>query len=182
MSSQQAQPRPRRAVTGLDSAGKSTIVSDGAVAARVERPGGATITEVWRADRLPARLDDAGPLAAEEVLALSPEGLAIRVCTFPPDSAVDAETYGAYAASLAESYGAEAASGEERAIPGMHRTDTVDVVTVLSGELWVVTENGETALRPGDSVVQRGTPHAWSNRRDSPATVVAIMMSASGAR
>jgi quercetin dioxygenase-like cupin family protein len=60
----------------------------------------------------------------------------------------------------------------------MHSTETVDIVTVISGQLHVVTETGETVLRAGDSVVQRGTPHAWSNRTDRTTTVVAIMMGA----
>ena len=60
----------------------------------------------------------------------------------------------------------------------MHFTESVDVVTVISGELHVVTESGETVLRAGDSVVHRGTPHAWSDRTDQTTTVVAIMMAA----
>src|SRR5271166_10453 len=100
--------------------------------------------------------------------------LAIRVCTFPPDS----ETYASYAASIAESFGPEAVPGGESTIPGMHQTDTVDVVTVVSGELCIVTENGEAVLRPGDSIVQRGTPHARSNRTEETVTVAAIMMAA----
>jgi quercetin dioxygenase-like cupin family protein len=91
---------------------------------------------------------------------------------------MDAETYGSYAESIAQSYGPEAAPAEQDAIPGMHSTETVDVVTVISGELHVMTESGETVLRAGDSVVQRGTPHAWSNRTDETTTVVAIMMGA----
>ena len=178
MGAKQPQPRARRVVTGLDSSGRPAIVSDADATARLTRPGGATVTEIWRVDRLPAHPDDAGPLAAEEVLAPPPDGLAVRVCTFPPDSALDAETYGSYAASIAGSYGPGAAPGGQRPIPGLHRTDTVDVITVVSGELCLVTENGETILRPGDSVVQRGTPHAWSNRTDSTTTVVAIMMGA----
>ncbi|KQW42651.1 hypothetical protein ASC77_23610 [Nocardioides sp. Root1257] len=57
----------------------------------------------------------------------------------------------------------------------MHRTDTVDVVTVIRGELTVVTETGETTLRAGDSVVQMGTMHAWSNRTNETVVAIAIM-------
>jgi hypothetical protein len=178
MSTEHDSQRARRVVTGFDGRGKSAIVADSESAARLERPGGATITEIWRADSLPARMDEAGPLAAVEVLSHPPQGLAVRVCTFPPDSAMDAQTSGSYAESIAQSYGPQDAPAEEDAIPGMHATETVDVVTVISGELHVVTETGETVLRSGDSVVQRGTPHAWSNRTDKTTTVVAIMMAA----
>ena len=41
-------------------------------------------------------------------------------------------------------------------------------------------DEGETLMRPGDSVVHRGITHAWSNRSDRPATVVSVMISATG--
>ena len=59
----------------------------------------------------------------------------------------------------------------------MHRTDTVDYGLVLSGELYAVFENGETLLRPGDVIVQRGTNHAWQNRSDAPTRIAFINMS-----
>jgi mannose-6-phosphate isomerase-like protein (cupin superfamily) len=164
-------------VTGFDDNGRSTILSDDSPTARLERPGGATVTEIWRADTLPADMDDTAPLAADVVVAPSAAGLAVRVCTFPPDGALDREAYESYAESIARSYGEESSSTADE-IPGLHRTETVDVVTVVSGELHVVMEDGETVLRAGDSIVQRGTPHAWSNRTNSTTTVVAIMMGA----
>jgi quercetin dioxygenase-like cupin family protein len=48
----------------------------------------------------------------------------------------------------------------------MHVTDTVDYGIVLEGELWLLLERGETCLRAGDVVVQRGTLHGWHNRSD----------------
>jgi quercetin dioxygenase-like cupin family protein len=59
----------------------------------------------------------------------------------------------------------------------MHRTDTIDYGLVLSGELYVVLERGETLLRPGDIIVQRGTNHAWQNRSDAPVRIAFINMS-----
>jgi mannose-6-phosphate isomerase-like protein (cupin superfamily) len=162
---------PRLVVTGLDDHEQSTVVSDGEATARLERPGGATIVELWRADRLPAAMGDVAPLAQDAVLPPAVGGVGVRICTFPPDSAVDAEAAGAYAASLADAYG-------DGRMPGMHQTETVDVITVLSGELHVVLEAGEAVLGPGDSLVQRGTQHAWSNRTSTTTTVLAVMMSA----
>lgn len=164
----------RRVVTGLTENGESTVVTDQVPAARLLRPGGATITEIWRAERLPARCDDAGPLSADMVVSPAAQGLAVRVCTFPPDSEMDAETSRSYAASLAGSYGTD----RQTALSPMHRTNTIDVLTVISGELWLVTETGETVVRQGESVVQRGTMHAWSNRTDRATSVVAVMMAA----
>ena len=39
-------------------------------------------------------------------------------------------------------------------------------------------DEGETLLRAGDCLVQRGTNHAWSNRTDKPCRVAFILVSA----
>ncbi|KAF9651881.1 hypothetical protein BDM02DRAFT_452521 [Thelephora ganbajun] len=47
----------------------------------------------------------------------------------------------------------------------MHRTSTIDLNVLLSGEVVLVFPDGtRTYLKnPGDTVVQRGTNHAWKN-------------------
>lgn len=166
---------PRRVVTGVDIEGRSTVAADGVPAACYARPGGATITEIWRVDHLPAVLGDRRSLDATRVDPVAGAGLAVRICTFPPESALDAEARRAYDASIAESY---EAGGDHSGGPALHRTDTVDILTVVSGELHLVTETGEALLRQGDSVVQRGTRHAWHNRGTEPAVVAAVMIAA----
>jgi mannose-6-phosphate isomerase-like protein (cupin superfamily) len=165
--------KTRRVITGLDDDGRSTIVSDGPVETWVERPGGTVIVDLWQVDGLPAQMDDADGLGGAAGLAPPAAGAVVRMCTFPPDSEMDMD---AFEEAMRATYGPQA-SGED-AIPGMHHTETVDVMTVLSGELHAVMEAGETVLRPGDTLVQRGTKHAWSNRSDQPVTIVAIMMAA----
>jgi quercetin dioxygenase-like cupin family protein len=59
----------------------------------------------------------------------------------------------------------------------MHRTDTLDYGLVLSGELYLVLDRGETLLRAGDIIVQRGTNHAWHNRSDAPTRIAFVNMS-----
>ncbi|KAF9475988.1 hypothetical protein BDN70DRAFT_996014 [Pholiota conissans] len=51
------------------------------------------------------------------------------------------------------------------AMTAMHRTSSLDYNILVSGELILITEDGaETYLHtPGDTVVQRGTLHAWRN-------------------
>ena len=58
----------------------------------------------------------------------------------------------------------------------MHRTETVDYGIVLSGEVWLVVDDGETRLGPGDVVVQRGTNHAWSNRTEETARMAFVLV------
>jgi mannose-6-phosphate isomerase-like protein (cupin superfamily) len=62
--------------------------------------------------------------------------------------------------------------------PGMHRTATVDYAIVVSGEIHAVMDEGETLMRAGDCLVQRGTNHAWSNRGDAPCLVAFVLVSA----
>jgi hypothetical protein len=46
--------------------------------------------------------------------------------------------------------------------PGMHTTDTIDVVLVLRGSITLELEGGARVdLEAGESVVHSGTPHAW---------------------
>ncbi len=53
----------------------------------------------------------------------------------------------------------------------MQRTQTVDLCLVLDGEVTLVLDKEEVHLKAGDTVVQRGTNHAWSNHSDRPCTV-----------
>jgi quercetin dioxygenase-like cupin family protein len=62
--------------------------------------------------------------------------------------------------------------------PLMHKTDTLDYIIILSGELYLITEEKETLLKAGDIVIQRGTNHAWSNRSDQVCIQLAILIDA----
>ena len=42
----------------------------------------------------------------------------------------------------------------------------------------MVMEEGETLLKPGDCIVQRGTNHAWVNKGDKPCMLMAILIDA----
>jgi mannose-6-phosphate isomerase-like protein (cupin superfamily) len=48
----------------------------------------------------------------------------------------------------------------------MHRTKTLDYVVVIEGEVILIFDDSEVALKVGDVVVQRGTNHAWENRSE----------------
>jgi quercetin dioxygenase-like cupin family protein len=58
----------------------------------------------------------------------------------------------------------------------MHRTETIDYGILLSGELWLVLDEDETRLSPGDIVIQRGANHAWSNRTNETARMLFILL------
>ena len=44
--------------------------------------------------------------------------------------------------------------------PFMHRTDSLDYVVVLTGEIYMMMDEDEYLLKAGDVVVQQGTNHA----------------------
>lgn len=163
----------RRVVVGLDVEGKSTIFEDALTATRLPGPGN-TKCDIWRLGRVPAPLHDSDGLDGHVRTPPPPAGLVYRVTTFPPDSEWDrARGYSDADGSLPGSV-----TSEVGGIPGLHQTHTFDILTVISGEMYLVVEKGETLLRQGDTLVMRGGKHAWSNRTDEPVTVVTVMISA----
>jgi len=57
----------------------------------------------------------------------------------------------------------------------MHATDTIDYIVVVSGEVVFITETGETLLRAGDVLVDRGIMHAWRNDSDAPCRIMNVL-------
>jgi quercetin dioxygenase-like cupin family protein len=57
----------------------------------------------------------------------------------------------------------------------MHTTDTIDFIVVISGSVIFVTESGETLLRAGDSLINRGAAHAWRNDGNELCRIVSVM-------
>jgi mannose-6-phosphate isomerase-like protein (cupin superfamily) len=67
----------------------------------------------------------------------------------------------------------------EPSAPGMHTTPTVDFEVVLAGEVVLELDDGATVhLHPGDTVVQNGTRHRWSNPGATPATLAVFLCGA----
>jgi len=62
--------------------------------------------------------------------------------------------------------------------PVMHRTETLDYVLVLSGEIDMQLDDSTTRLKAGDIVIQRGTNHAWINRGTEVARIAFILVDA----
>jgi hypothetical protein len=169
----------RRVITGVDEKGRSTVIADEYTPQRVAAPA-FTICDVWESPYLPVPMDT--PIAGGSTVSIYPPqaGLVVRICTFPPDSDYDKETD--YQESLDALQGGDTFH-RDNDLPGMHLVQgTLDVVTVVSGELHIVLETGETLLRQGDCVIVRGAVHSWSNKTDKPAVLCSLIMSASPAK
>jgi quercetin dioxygenase-like cupin family protein len=66
--------------------------------------------------------------------------------------------------------------------PGMHTTDTIDFEVVLEGTVVLELDDGaKVTLHAGDTVVQNGTRHRWSNPGDTTARLAVFMCGASHA-
>ncbi len=62
--------------------------------------------------------------------------------------------------------------------PGMHMSDTLDFVYVLSGEMYLELDRGEVLVKQGDAVVGRGGWHNWRVETEEPCVIMSLMLGA----
>jgi hypothetical protein len=139
----------RRVVTGHDQNGKSVVLSDASPPQHHAMHGpaiGADFIEMWNAAQAVPLLTSVEPREPNE-----------REFTIMPVAG--------HLLRILEVYPRRA--GGKRTV--MHRTQTLDYVVVIDGELVLLLDDSEVTLRRGDVVVQRGTSHAWENRSDEVA-------------
>ena len=60
--------------------------------------------------------------------------------------------------------------------PAMHKTNTIDYIILLKGDVTLLLDEDEVNLKPHDVVVQRGTNHAWVNNGREPALLIAVLI------
>lgn len=173
--------RFRRVVTGHDRAGKSIFIADGPAPNVLEMASmpGVALTDLWRTSSSPA--SNAGNKdAATGRIKLEPpaDGTILRIVEFPPDRMwrKSADAKKAFA-----SIGAHGAPDHSSGDAMMHATASVDYIIVLEGEIYAVLDRGETLLKRGDILIQRGTNHSWSVRGNKPCIVAAILVGATPA-
>ena len=137
---------------------------------------GLALTDLWETTGAPANNDGHADAAARPVRLEPPKnGTILRVVEFPPDAnwRNKADAHAGF-----KSIGAAHVVDKRSADAMMHRTSTVDYAIVLKGEIHAVMERGETLLKAGDILVQRGTNHSWSVRGNEPAMVAFVLVSA----
>ena len=67
----------------------------------------------------------------------------------------------------------------EPADPGMHTTASIDYGVVLAGQAILELDDGaKLALNAGDTYIQNGTRHRWSNVGDVPAVLAVALIGA----
>jgi len=177
--------KPVRRIVVVDENDRSKVISDGPtpdVRTGPARPGFAS-HRLWVTDRTPIPLKNVREsLSTPHRLEPPPGGSVCRIVTFPPDASfsgkVGRREVRAYFAAMG-SPGASTYSGQAPH-PYMQKTRTLDLCLVLEGEITLILDTQEVQLKAGDTVVQRGTNHAWSNRSDKPCIVAISSHDAAG--
>jgi quercetin dioxygenase-like cupin family protein len=141
--------RVRRVITGHDASGKAIVKID-EVAPHVftGRPG-ATGVNIWTTVGFPVDNGGEDDAGLRPVGTTLPGGTIFRVLEFAPGLAAR-----------------------------NHRTDSIDYIVVISGEIDMELDDSVVHLQAGDVMVQRGTIHNWVNRGTSPCVLAVILIAA----
>jgi hypothetical protein len=161
----------RRVITGDDAQGQSVIIIDGGPSSELATPNLGGLFEIWEDAA-------AGPLtpSAHEDLGAERPVLGPRKGNFQvrwfvihplPDGLPARERFA--------DFGGAGHIIDQTRHPAMHETHSIDIICLLQGEASIILEGGETRLRPGNVVIQRGTNHAWS-AHGGPALFLAVLI------
>ena len=144
-------PPLRRIVTGHDANNVAKVILDGAPTNERHGAAGNVSTLIWCTDSTPADIaigEDVEDMGARKLGTAPPaNGTRVTVIDFPPGNK-----------------------------PAMHRTETIDYVFVLSGEIDMDMDDSTVKMKQGDVMVQRGTNHSWVNRSDRPARLAFVLV------
>ena len=139
----------RRVITGHDANGKAVVTID-EVAKNVTsgRPG-ATAVNIWTTEGFPVNNDGDADEGQRKVATTLKNGTIFRIIEFAPGLAAR-----------------------------NHRTDSIDYIVVISGEIEMELDDTLVRLKAGDVMVQRGTIHNWINRGTAPCVLAVILVDA----
>ena len=167
----------RRIVTGHDENGKSIITLDGPPARSIgEEVGG--LFELWNTDGESITSTDNIDRADSDILLCPPKnGTKFRYFQINPlPEGVPKEIMDQIAHENFAQVGAEHTRVDTKRHPAMHKTETIDYIILLKGNVTLLVDNDEVDLEPHDVVVQRGTNHAWVNKGTEPALLIAVLI------
>lgn len=171
----------RRVATGHDKDGRAVFVSDEMVApVTLALLPGSEFHRLWGADSTVTFPDDGSRPDAERYFP-PVGGFRFGFFTIPPDDGAGAPADIDFEAALAEFEEKLPGLGEhlEPENPGMHTTATIDYGVVLSGQADLELDDGaKVTLSAGESYIQNGTRHRWSNKGDVPAVIAIALIGA----
>jgi quercetin dioxygenase-like cupin family protein len=141
----------RRVVTGHDATGKAIVTIDDILPGRSMREG-VTAAVVWTSEGFPVDNNGDADEGKRQTGTTHADGTVFRLIEFAPGNA-----------------------GRN------HRTDSIDYLCVLSGEIDMDIDGAEVHLKAGDVMVQRGTIHNWINRGREPCVIAFVLIAAHAA-
>ena len=164
----------RRIVTVDREPGKSSLVCDAPspdVRYDPARPGYAS-ARMWVTDSMPAKIVFE-TLHLPNAIEPPARGSVLRMVTVPPDENWLGKVGAPEVRAFFQAMGSPGAStySPRAPHPYMQKTRTLDFCFIIEGEIALVLDTQEVALKAGTIVVQRGTNHAWSNRSGKSAIV-----------
>lgn len=170
----------RNIVTGHDAQGRAVVAQEREVeATTVQLMPGLAFHMLWSTPGASSFPDDGREQPASTYFP-PPGGTRWLVFTIPAARVPPpAETDLAQARAEADAVLPGLLDTMEKDNPGMHRSDTIDFIYVLEGEIVLELDEGrEITLCTGDTAVQNGTRHAWRNRSGKDCRLLVCMQGA----
>jgi hypothetical protein len=168
----------RRVITGEDANGKSLVIIDGPPSGEIGDPNLGGLFEIWHEATGGALDKNATADLGERKSILSPDAGKVKVRWFmirPPPEGAPPEMLKQAARERFAQFGAAHELTDQDRHPAMHKTETLDIVCLISGEASLILDNEERRLKPGNIVIQRGTSHAWT-AHGGPALFLAVLI------
>lgn len=172
--------RWQRLVVGPDENGKSAVLETEQTNVQ-SKEGFFWRATLWSTKESPADNSIEGDRSLDVEARREPfaGGVLVRALEIPPDHK-NADEHLEVFNQLNKDIGHphEASAEDSARHPTMHFTDTLDFITCVIGEIYMVTDVEEVLMKPGDTVIIRGTNHGWSNRGTEPCLLVGTMIDA----
>ena len=175
----------RRIVTRHDAQGRSIVISDAAPTNIVPNPADPDRGHInfWRTESVPANNGAfVDPMAGPPCpLAPPTGGTMFRFFQIAPErneAGLSDHERNKRMGQMFEAAGAAQARVDTKRHPSMHKTDSVDYIVLLKGEVTALLDMGEVKMKPFDVLIQRGTNHGWVNYGREPALLVAVLIDA----
>lgn len=168
----------RRVVTGEDADGNSLVIVDGPPSGEIGDPNLGGLFEIWH-EAVSGEFDrrDASHRGERKPI-LSPAEGKVKVRWFvisPAPAGAPPELIKQVVRERFADFGAAHELTDQVRHPAMHKTETLDIICLISGEASLILDNEERRLKPGNIVIQRGTSHGWT-AHGGPALFLAVLI------
>ena len=158
----------RRVVTGTDTRGRSTVISDGPAPNDHKNLGiSRYFTDLWVWNECPAPIGGGGDDGDGKYdFPCPPDGGHLRIVEWPHrpasfDPADDPEYVPEHAPKIRPPGRTWDRGGNGAYSSAIHKTETIDYGIVLTGERILLLGDRELVMRPGDTIVQVAAWHQW---------------------